>query len=259
MAFETLLLSIEDGIATIILNRPPVNPLNSKLFRELGQAAGELDADPAVRVVVITGSGEKAFAAGADISEMKDLTPVEMYRFCQVSMHTMSLIENMNKPTIAAINGLALGGGCELALACDFRLASDKAKFGLPEITLGIIPGGGGTQRLPRLIGASRAKELLFLGEMIDAARAEQIGLVNKVVPSAELMREARFLALKLAARPAHALGVLKGSVNKGLNMNLCDALDFEIKNFILTFASEDRREGFSAFMEKRKPNFTDK
>ncbi|MCL6449308.1 MAG: enoyl-CoA hydratase/isomerase family protein [Armatimonadetes bacterium] len=259
MAYETLLLNIEEGIAVITLNRPPVNPLNSKLFRELGQAVEELDADPAVRAVIITGSGEKAFAAGADISEMKDLTPVEMYQFGRVSLETYNLVENMSKPTIAAVNGLALGGGCELALACDFRLASDKAKFGLPEITLGIIPGGGGTQRLPRLIGVSRAKELLFLGEMIDAARAEQIGLVNKVVPSAELMQEAKALALKLAARPAHALSVLKGTVNRGLNMNLHDALDFEAKNFILTFVGDDRREGFSAFMEKRKPRFTGK
>ncbi|MFZ5646877.1 MAG: enoyl-CoA hydratase/isomerase family protein [Bacillota bacterium] len=259
MAFETLMISIEDGVATITLNRPPVNPLSSKLSLELGQAVEELEADPAVRAVIITGSGEKAFSAGADISEMKDLTPVEVYNFCQVAFHTGMKIENMKKPTIAAINGLALGGGLEVALTCDFRLASDKAKFGLPEITLGIIPGNGATQRLPRLIGAARAKEVLFLGEIIDAARAEQIGLVNKVVPSAGLMQEARSLATKLSARPGHALSVLKGSVNKGLNMNLYDALDFEIKNFILTFASEDRREGFSAFMEKRKPKFTDK
>ncbi|AGL00069.1 enoyl-CoA hydratase/isomerase family protein [Desulfoscipio gibsoniae] len=259
MSFETILLGIEDGIATITLNRPPVNPLNSKLFRELSQAVGDLDADSSVRAVIITGSGEKAFAAGADISEMKNLTSVEMYRFCQVSLHTSNQIENMKKPTIAAINGLALGGGCELALTCDLRLASDKAKFGLPEITLGIIPGGGGTQRLPRLIGVSRAKELLFLGEMIDAVRAEQIGLVNRVVPYAELMQEAKKLARKLAAWSGHALGVLKGSVNKGINMNLHDALDFEMKNFILAFSSEDRREGFDAFMEKRKPKFNDR
>jgi enoyl-CoA hydratase len=259
MSFETLLLTVEDGIATVALNRPPVNPLNSKLYRELSQAAAELEADPAVRVVIITGSGDKAFAAGADISEMKDLTPVEVHKFCQGSLRTCTQIENMQKPTIAAINGLALGGGLEVALTCDLRIASNKAKFGFPEITLGIIPGNGATQRLPRLIGTSRAKELLFLGELIDAARAEQVGLVNKVVPSAELMQEAKALALKLAARPGHALSVLKGTVNKGLNMNLHDALDYEIKNFVLTFASEDRQEGFSAFMEKRKPNFTDK
>ncbi|MCL6477448.1 MAG: enoyl-CoA hydratase/isomerase family protein [Peptococcaceae bacterium] len=259
MAFEMLLINIGEGVATITLNRPPVNALNSKLTRELGQAIEGLEADPAVRAVIITGAGEKAFSAGADISEMKDLTPVEACNFAMGALKTGLLIENMKKPVIAAINGLALGGGFEVALACDFRLASDKAKLGLPEITLGIIPGNGGTQRLPRLIGASRAKELLFLGEMIDAVRAEQIGLVNKVVPSAELMQEARSMALKLAARPGHALGVLKASVNKGLNMNLYDALDFEIKNFVLTFASDDRREGFSAFMEKRKPNFTNK
>lgn len=259
MTYDTIIVEKKEGIATIFLNRPPVNPLSSKLSLELGQAVEGLDADPAVRAVIITGSGEKAFSAGADISEMKDLTPVEVYSFCQVALQTGMKIENMKKPTIAAINGLALGGGLEVALTCDFRLASEKAKFGLPEITLGIIPGNGATQRLPRLIGAARAKEVLFLGEIIDAARAEQIGLVNKVVPPSELMQEARSLALKLAARPGHALGILKGSVNKGLNMNLYDALDFEIKNFILTFASEDRREGFSAFMDKRKPKFTDK
>jgi len=256
---ETIVLNVEEGIATITLNRPPLNPLNTRLFEELWQVVAELDADSAVRAIVITGAGEKAFAAGVDISEMKDMNPLEVHHFCKISGNTFSLIENMDKPTIAAVNGLALGGGCELSLVCDFRLAADTARFALPEITLGIIPGGGATQRLPRLIGAARAKEMLFLGEFIDAVQAGQIGLVNKVVPAAELMREAKALAKKLMAKSAHALSVMKGAVNKGLNMSLAEAIEFERKSFILAFAGEDRREGFNAFMEKRKPNFTGK
>lgn len=257
--YETIGLNIEAGIATITLNRPPVNALNTKLFLELRQAVAELDADPAVRVLVITGAGEKAFAAGVDITEMKDLTPVGAYRFCQTAGSALGAVANMSKPTIAAVNGLALGGGCELALACDFRLAADTAKFALPEINLGIIPGGGGTQRLPRLIGAARAKELLFLGEMIDANLAGQYGLANKVVPAAELAGETKILAGKLAAKSLYALSIIKNTVHKGLNMNLSEALDFETKNFVVVFASEDRQEGMGAFMEKRKPVFTDK
>jgi len=257
--YETIDLKVEEGIATITLNRPPVNAMNTRLFQELGQVAAELEADPAVRVVVITGSGEKAFAAGVDITEMKDLTPVGAYHFCKTAGCAFSLVENMSKPTIAAVKGLALGGGCELALTCDFRLAAETAKFALPEINLGIIPGGGATQRLPRLLGVARAKELLFLGEMIDASLAGQYGLVSKVVPAAELAGEAKALANKLAMKSAHALGVIKNSVNLGLNMNLSEALDFETKNFILAFASDDRREGIGAFMEKRKPVFTGK
>jgi len=256
---ETIILKVEEGIATITLNRPPVNPLNAQIYRELKQAAAELDADPGVQAVIITGAGEKAFAAGADLNEMKDLTSVGAYHFCKVAGSALRFIENMSKPTIAAVNGLALGGGCELALTCDFRLASDKAKFALPEISLGLMPGAGGTQRLPRLIGVARVKELIFLGETIAAVRAEQFGLVNKVVPAAELMQEAKIIAKKLAAKSPHVLSVIKSSVDNGLNMDLSVALDFEIKNFILVFSSEDRQEGISAFMEKRKPNFIGK
>jgi len=255
--YETINLVIEEGIATVTLNRPPVNPLNSKMFAELGQVAAELEADPAVRVVIITGSGDKAFVAGADINEMKDLTPVAMYKFCQVSGSAFRALENISKPTIAAINGLAFGGGCELTLTCDFRLAADTAKFALPEINLGIIPGGGGTQRLPRLLGAAKAKELLMLGDIIDADAACQCGLVNKVVPLAGLMDEAKALAKKLAVKSSLAVSIIKNSVNQGLNMNLGEALDFETKNFILVFTGDDRREGFSAFVEKRRPKFT--
>ncbi|MEW6424142.1 MAG: enoyl-CoA hydratase-related protein [Bacillota bacterium] len=259
MGYETLLVNVEEQVAVVTLNRPPLNPLSSKVFRELARVAGELDENTGVRAIVFTGAGEKAFAAGADINEMKDLTAVEMYGFVRLSMGAFNKIENVKKPTIAAVNGLALGGGCELALACDLRLASEKAKFGLPEINLGIMPGAGGTQRLPRLVGMGRAKELLYLGEMIDAARAEQIGLVNRVVGAADLLPEAVRLAKKLAEKSPLALGVLKDAVQTGYNLDLAAALDLEMKNLLLAFAGEDRREGISAFLEKRKPNFTDK
>ncbi len=256
MSYGTILLEREQGVATITLNRPPLNPLNGQLFMELGTAVAELAADQATRAVIITGAGEKAFAAGADINEMKNLTPVEMYHFCRVSTNTYNAIENLGKPTIAALNGLTLGGGCELALACDLRLAADTARIALPEINLGILPGGGGPQRLPRLVGMGRAKELMYLGEMIDAAQAERFGLVNRVVPAADLLKEAREMARKLAAKPPLALSLLKEAVHTGMNTDLSSALVDGIKGFVVAFASDDRREGFSAFTEKRQPTF---
>ncbi len=259
MAWEVIQITKEKGIATITLNRPPMNPLNSQVFQEINKAMLELEADASVKAVIITGSGDKAFAAGADITEMANLTPVEAYTFCQVSREAFSKIENLGKPVIAAVNGLALGGGTELSLACDFRLAADTAKFGQPEINLGIIPGAGGTQRLSRLIGAAKAKELIFLGDIIDAVTAEKLGLVNKVVPAASLLEEARKLAAKLAAKPAVALKMAKEAINTGLNLDINSALKMEIQNFITAFASADRQEGMSAFIEKRKPNFSDK
>ncbi|MHB1406757.1 MAG: enoyl-CoA hydratase/isomerase family protein [Desulfitobacteriaceae bacterium] len=259
MAYEVIQLTKENGVATITLNRPPMNPLNSQVFRELAQAVDELNADGSVKAVIITGSGEKALAAGADITEMVNLSPVEAYAFCQVSRTAFEKIENLRKPVIAAVNGLALGGGTELTLACDFRIAADTAKFGQPEINLGIIPGAGGTQRLARLIGTAKAKELIFLGDIIDAATAEKLGLVNKVVPAALLMEETRKLAQKLASKPAVAMKMAKEAINTGINLDISSALTLEIQNFITAFASEDRKEGMGAFMEKRKPNFTDK
>jgi len=256
MVYRTLTLEKDAGVGVLTINRPPMNPLNSLFFTELEQVAAEVGRDPDVRVLIITGAGEKSFAAGADITEMVNLTPLEMYDFCHRSLAAFSRLESLDKPTIAAVNGLALGGGCELALVCDFRLAAETARFGLPEINLGIIPGGGGTQRLPRLIGAARAKELLFLGEMIDAATAQAYGLVHRVVPGNELPSEARKLAEKLLARPAVAQRVLKTAVNSGMNMDLSSALLFELESFLITFASEDRVEGFNALLEKRKPNF---
>ena len=259
MSYQAIQVSIENKVATVTLNRPPLNPLNTQVFKDLSQAMDEFAADASVKAVIITGSGEKAFAAGADVSEMAQLTPVEVYTFCQTSLVAFQKIENLGKPVIAAIKGLALGGGTELALACDFRICADNSKFSMPEVGLGIIPGGGGTQRLPRLIGTAKAKELIFLGEMLDAATAEKIGLVTKVVPVENLMEEAQKLAAKLAAKPAVAMKAAKSAINTGMNTDINSGLLIEIQNFVLAFASEDRKEGIGAMLEKRKPNFTDK
>lgn len=259
MAYEVIQLTKENGVATITLNRPPMNPLNSQIFRELAAAADELQADASVKAVVLTGSGDKAFAAGADVSEMAQMTPVEAYDFCQISLGAFQKLENLGKPVIAAINGLTLGGGSELAMCCDFRLASENAKFGQPEINLGIIPGGGGTQRLSRIVGTAKAKEIMFLGEVFDAAEAEKIGLVNKVVTAEALLEEAHKLGRKLAAKPAVAMKMLKSAINIGINLDISSALNVEVQNFAIAFASEDCKEGISSFLEKRKPKFTDK
>ncbi|MEN6463194.1 MAG: enoyl-CoA hydratase-related protein [Syntrophomonas sp.] len=259
MAYETILLTKDNGVATITLNRPPMNPLNSQVFTELGKAADEIKADPSVKAVIITGAGGKALAAGADVSEMVNLTPVQVYQFCNNSRVALEKIENLNKPVIAAISGVAFGGGCELALACDYRIAADNAKLGQPELGLGIIPGGGGTQRLPRLIGMAKAKELIFLGDIIDAAAAEKIGLVNKVVPTESLLEEAQKLARKIAVKPAVAMQMTKEAMNVGINLDITSGLILEIQNFVTAFASADAKEGLSAFVEKRKPKYTDK
>jgi enoyl-CoA hydratase len=257
MDYKVIELMVENGIATIVLNRPPMNPLNGRVFEELAAAADEIEADSAIRAVIITGSLDKAFAAGADIAEMISLNPMGVYAFCQASRKAFTKIENLSRPVIAAINGLALGGGTELALACDFRLASDTAKFGQPEINLGIIPGGGGTQRLARLIGVAKTKELVLLGEIIDSATAEKLGLVHKVYPAGSLMDEARKLASKLASKPAVAVKMAKEAINTGMNMDINSALILETQNFITAFVSEDGKEGLAAFNEKRKPNYT--
>lgn len=259
MSYSAIIVEKNEGIGTITLNRPPFNPLNSQVYRELAAAAAELEADPGVRAVIITGAGEKAFAAGADINEMKNMTPVDMYHFIKVAAGAYNVIDSMGKPTIAALNGLTLGGGCELALACDFRIAAGSVKIGLPEVNLGIIPGGGGTQRLPRLVGASRAKELMFLGEAIDAEQAEKIGLVNRVAPAGKVMDEARALAGKLSRKSPVAVRMLKESIKTGLNTDLDSGLEHECKCCVLAFSSEDRLEGFAAFAEKRQPSFSGK
>jgi enoyl-CoA hydratase len=256
MIFETIKVEVKEGIATITLNRPEVlNALNSQVFNELAEAAADLGADEAVRVVLLTG-GTKVFAAGADIKQMVDTTAVEMTLTDKPSHRAFQLLENLPKPVIAVIAGYALGGGLELALTADFRIASDNAQLGLPEIKLGILPGGGGTQRLPRLIGAGLAKELIFTGDFIDAQEAHRIGLVNKVVPVEELFTEAEKLARKLAERGAVALRLAKSAVNEGLRMDLEAGIKYEHQCFSMLFATEDQKEGMKAFIEKRKPQF---
>ncbi len=258
MPNETILIGKDEGIVTITLNRPPVNPLNSKLFAELGDAIDETAADISVKVVIITGNA-KAFAAGADVSEMAYLTPVELYGFDMTARKCLDKIENLGKPVIAAIAGITFGGGCELALACDFRIAAENAKFAFPEIGLGLFPGAGGTVRLPKLIGPSKAKELIFTGDVIDAITAERMGIVNKVVPVDALIEEANKFAKKMTGKPAVAMKMAKESINIGANMDKSSALYFENQSFITAFSSADAKEGLAAFLEKRKPSFTDK
>ena len=256
MGFETIILEKKEGVAVLTLNRPPMNPLNLRSYEELAQAAGELSADPEVRVVVITGAGDKAFAAGLDVKDVEGKSATEVMAFVACSRDAYERVAAIEKPVIAAINGLALGGGLELALRCDIRIASDKALMGQPELALGIIPGGGATQILSRLIGAARAKELFFTGDTIKADRALELGVVNRVVPADRLMAEVATLAAAIAAKPAVALKMVKLAVDHGLNMDLRSALAYEGDCFVLSYTSEDGREGLKAFMEKRKPQF---
>ncbi len=259
MSEQVLVLEKRADYAVLTLNRPPYNPLNGQVFADLGKALTALDSDLEMKALVMTGSGTKAFAAGADVTEIAAHTPLEQYEFLRLILSTLEQLENLRMPTVAAVNGLALGGGCELALACDFRLAAENARFGQPEISLGIMPGGGGTQRLPRLIGLSRAKELVLLGETVDAPTAEKYGLVNRVVPAAELMVEAEKMAAKLASQPVVAAAVIKKVVNRGQQLDLAAALELEINSFIVTFTSEDGQEGLHSFLEKRQPDFKGK
>ncbi|MED4988064.1 enoyl-CoA hydratase/isomerase family protein [Parageobacillus toebii] len=259
MNYEFLQYEVENQVAVVYINRPPLNPLNTKVFHELYALIDELEANRNVSAIVITGKGEKAFVAGADIHEMLDLDLAGMMEMNRISRAAFSKIENASKPVIAAINGLALGGGCELALVCDLRICSDKAKFAFPEVNLGIIPGGGGTQRLQRIVGQGVAKELLYFGEMIDAQRALDIHLVNKVVPSDQLLPIAKEWAGKLAKKPAIAMRMLKEAVNTGANVDLQSGLMVENACFGNAFATEDRKEGMRAFAEKRKPVFSGK
>ena len=257
MAFETLLVDREGKIVTVTLNRPKqLNAINLAMMRELDEVAAGLEDDADARVVIFTGAGDRAFLAGADISGFQVLTPVTALTFGQKIQRLYSRIEALPQVTIAAVNGFALGGGCELTLCCDLVLAAETARFGQPEINLGIIPGSGGTQRLPRLVGLRRAKEIDFLGEMIDAQEAYRIGLANHVVPPDRLMAEARALAEKILARPAVALRMIKEAMNEGYDLDLPKALAIEAKAWAVAFASEDRTEGVTAFLEKRKPAF---
>jgi len=257
VTYKTLLYEKADGIGIVTLNRPAsLNALNGEVFTELYELFQEIEHDAEVRVVIITGSGPKAFVAGSDITEMAPQTSVEINGFVEKVRKASDRIYTLSKPTIAAINGYALGGGCELAMCCDLRIASEKARFGQPEINLAVIPGGGGTQRLTRLIGMTRAKELLYTGDMIDAQTALSMGLVNKVVPLDSLMNEAKEMAKKLLTKSGRILSLIKTAVNSGASMSLPDALDLEAQCFALCFATEDQKEGMKAFMEKRKAAF---
>jgi enoyl-CoA hydratase len=259
MGYETIIFEKKERVAIVTLNRPPMNPLNRLMYEELAQVSGALTADPEVKAVVITGAGDKAFAAGLDVKEVEGKSLPEMMDFSACSRDASERVAAIEKPVIAAINGLCLGGALELALCCDLRIASEGARFGQPEITLGIIPGGGATQRLPRLIGAARAKELLFTGDMFDAQTALQLGLVSRVVPADKLMEEVMALATSIAAKPAVALKMVKLAVDHGINMDLSSALIYEGECFSLSYTSEDGREGLRAFIEKRKPHFKDR
>ncbi len=260
MGYNTVIFKKENGIATITLNKPKsMNAINSELMNELDEILDLIAVDNEIAVVIITGS-EKVFAAGADIKEISKInTPVKAHAFVETIQTLFNKLERLPQPVIAAVSGLALGGGCEMCMACDIRIAADNALFGQPEIKIGVIPGAGGTQRLPRLVGVGRAKELLYTGDPIKAEEACRIGLVNKVVPLASLMDEARALASKISKQPAYALKITKIVVNDGINMDLRSANAYEARSFEQLFATEDQQEGMKAFIEKRKANFTGK
>jgi enoyl-CoA hydratase len=257
MPFDNLLLEHSGAVAIVTVNRPKVlNALNAPTLDELRRAALDLKHDDSVRVIVLTGAGEKSFIAGADINELAVQTPTGGREHALQGQHVFDLFENLGKPVIAAINGYALGGGCELAMACTLRIAADTAKIGQPEINLGIIPGYAGTQRLARLVGKGKAMELILTGMQISAADAERIGLVNRVVPAASLMSEVRSLAASLANNAPIAMRYIINAINKGLEMPFAEACVFEATLFGLVASTEDMREGTRAFLEKRKAEF---
>ncbi len=257
MEYTNILLEKAQAVATVTINRPKaLNALNKATLEEMLACFTELGQDRSVQVVIITGAGEKAFVAGADISFMQGLNPDEGKVFGRLGHTVTRTIENLPQPVIAAVNGFALGGGCELALSCDMRLASENAKFGQPEVNLGIIPGFGGTQRLPRLIGKGLANELLFSGKIIGAEEASRIGLVNRVVPQDQLMAECMELAVLICSRGPAAVRLCKEVVNNGLELDLNRACSYEADLFALCFAGEEQKEGMAAFLEKRAPNF---
>lgn len=257
MSYETLLLDVDKGVATITINRPKaMNALNSTLLNELSSVLDEISTNEDIRVLVLTGAGEKAFVAGADIAELSKLSPLQAKLFVKNGHDAIGKLQALSIPVIAAVNGFALGGGSELALASDFIYASEAAKFGLPEMTLGIIPGFGGTQRLPRAVGANMAKEMIFTGKLISAAEAKEIGMVNKVVAPEALMEAVMKTATAIAAKGRVPLRAAKQAINNGLNVDLATGCAIEIDAFGLCFASSDAKEGTSAFLEKRKAVF---
>jgi enoyl-CoA hydratase len=257
LAYENILFERRDNIAIVTINRPKaLNALNIDTLKELSQAFDEIKDDSNIRVVILTGAGEKSFIAGADISNLVTFNPMDGRLFGQLGQATFRKLELLPQPVIAAINGFALGGGCELSLACDIRLAGENAKLGLPEVSLGLCPGFGGTQRLPRLIGTGYASQLTFTGDIIDANEALRIGLVNQVLPLNKLMDEALALASKIASKGPIGVQMSKSAIQRGINLDLDNALAYEAEVFSILFSTSDQKEGCSAFLEKRKAQF---
>ncbi len=257
MAYENILFEIQDGIATIAFNRPKaLNALNGDLLSEFEDALETIGGDESIRVLILTGAGEKAFVAGADISELATFDALQGKSFSGKGQQVIGKLQDLAIPVIGAINGFALGGGSEIALACDFVYAADTAKFGLPEINLGIIPGFGGTQRLPSVVGPALAKEMIFTGKMISAEEAREAGMVNRVCSADALMDEVRETAQTIAGKGKVSLRAAKQAVNGGLKVDIGTGCHIECDAFALCMASEDAKEGTTAFLEKRKPEF---
>lgn len=260
MPYETLTIETEGGIGTLRVNRPKaLNALNEQVLQDLIAMCHEINASSEIKVVILTGTGEKAFVAGADIAAMKEMRALEAKRFCELGHHAMHMVETLRQPVIAAVNGFCLGGGLELALSCDFIYASDNAKLGLPEVNLGIFPGFGGTQRLSRLIGRNRAKEMIYTGKMLSAEEALAFDIANKVMTPDDLMEECRKTAREIMEKGLVAVGLAKQVINQGSDLDLTSGLTLERNTFPLVFATEDQKEGVAAFLEKRKPKFIGK
>lgn len=260
MAYVNVLLEKEDRIAILYINRPKaLNALNRETLLEIKSAVTEINEDPDIDVLIITGAGDKSFVAGADIAFMQNMSAVEGRQFGLLGNEILRFIEKMEKPVIAAVNGFALGGGCELAMSCDFRIASTKAKFGQPEVGLGITPGFGGTQRLPRIIGSGMAKQLLYTADVINANEALRIGLVNAVVEPDELLDHVKKIAQRIISKAQLAVRFCKTAANEGIQTDIDRAIEIEADIFGLCFATADQTEGMTAFVEKRKPEFTTK
>lgn len=256
---NNVLFEVENEVAIVTINRPKaLNSLNSETLSELDSVFSEVQTRKDIKVLILTGGGEKAFVAGADISEMVNATPQQGREMALLAYETFAKLENMPQVTIAAVNGFALGGGCEISMACDIRVAADTASFAQPEVNLGILPGFGGTQRLPRLVGKGRAKELIFTTDRIDAQEAYRIGLANKVVPKAELMDRCKAMAAKIISKASYAVTLAKQAINLGMDTDLASGLKVEANLFGLSFASDDKVEGMTAFLEKRAANLKD-
>lgn len=259
MELKNVLVEVENEIALVTINRPKsLNALNSETLAELDYVFGDIASRKDVRVLILTGSGQKSFVAGADISEMVNATPAEGRKMGMLAKEAFLKLETMPQVTIAAVNGYALGGGCEISMACDIRVASDNAKFAQPECGLGILPGFGGTQRLARLVGKGRAKEMIFTCDQIDAQEAYRIGLANHVVPQEELIDYCKKMAEKIMSKGSYAVSLAKEAINTGLDTDLSSGLTLEADLFGLSFSTNDKKEGMTAFLEKRKANLTD-